>query len=60
MALPPGLFQIKGRRGFYANIPVPRDLKREINKAIDAGLAISVDARMLRRKGTIQKKLPTH
>ncbi len=56
MALPPALIQIKGRRGYYVNIPVPRALQREIKNALKSGLALSKQAQRLEKKGTIQKK----
>jgi integrase len=56
VALPPGLIQIKGRRGYYVNIPVPRALQREIKNALESGLALSEQAQRLSKKGTIQKK----
>jgi integrase len=34
MALPPGLIQINGRRGYYVNITVPNNLRKAIGKAV--------------------------
>jgi integrase len=56
VVLPPGLIQIKGRRGYYVNIPVPRALQRHINEALRSGLALSEQTQRLAKKGTIQKK----
>jgi integrase len=50
------LIQIKGRRGYYVNIPVPRALQRHIREALKSGLALSVQAQRLAKNGTIQKK----
>jgi integrase len=56
VALPPGLIQIKGRRGYYVNIPVPREVRRAIRTAIETGMPISEETRRIGRKGSIQKK----
>lgn len=56
MALPPGLIQIKGRRGYYVNISVPRALQREIKNALRSGLALSEQAQRLAKRNTILKK----
>ncbi len=56
MALPPGLIQIKGRRGYYTNIAVPRDLRRALTEALKSGYTFCNETEALSRKATIQKK----
>ena len=56
MALPPGLIQIKGRRGYYTNITVPRELKRALEEALARGATISEEIAVLAKKSAIQKK----
>jgi hypothetical protein len=56
VGLPPGLIQIKGRRGYYTNIAVPRELKRAIKEALTSGATLSEEVAALARKSAIQKK----
>lgn len=60
MVLPPGLIQIKGRRGYYVNIPVPRALQRHIKEALRSGLALSEEAQRLAKKGLFRRKPQIH
>jgi len=56
VALPPGLIQIKGRRGYYTNIAVPRELKRALKEALAKGATLSEEVGVLAKKSAIQKK----